>query len=76
MNPTECDGMVNLLKKLREERKIAILLVEHDMRTVMTLSDKITVLDFGKKIAEGLPKEIRENPKVVAAYIGSSEVLF
>jgi branched-chain amino acid transport system ATP-binding protein len=72
MNPTEKQDMVNLIKQVRE-RGITIVLVEHDMRTVMGLCEKISVLDFGKKIAEGSPEEILHNQQVIEAYLGAGE---
>jgi branched-chain amino acid transport system ATP-binding protein len=70
MNPAETQMLVKLLGGL-EERGITLLLVEHDMHFVMNLCDRITVLSFGRKIAEGSPREVRENPQVVEAYLGT-----
>lgn len=69
MNDTETQGMKELIKKMRQ-RSITILLVEHDMKLVMGISDRIIVLNFGKKIATGTPDEIRRNPEVIKAYLG------
>lgn len=73
MNSAETELMTDLIRKIRDERGITVLLVEHDMRTVMGLCEKITVLDFGKKLAEGLPDEIKDNPDVIDAYLGTDD---
>jgi len=70
MNPQETLELDELILKLRDEDKISILLIEHDMKLVMSLSDNIHVVDYGKKIAEGGPEEIRNNPVVIKAYLG------
>jgi len=75
MNSGEKAVMVGLIKKIRDNWGITVLLVEHDMKTVMGLCDKITVLDFGEKLAEGFPDEIINNEKVIEAYLGADEIV-
>ncbi len=70
MNPQETGNMTHFIRNLRDELGITILLIEHDMRVVMDISDQITVLDYGTKIAEGKPKSIQSNQRVIEAYLG------
>jgi branched-chain amino acid transport system ATP-binding protein len=70
MNPRETVNMMALINKLRSELGLSVLLIEHDMRVVMGISDRIVVLDHGERIAAGTPEEIRTNPKVIEAYLG------
>lgn len=70
MNPQETRALDDLIIRLRETENISILLIEHDMKLVMSISDRIFVMDYGKKIAQGTPREIRTNPAVIKAYLG------
>jgi branched-chain amino acid transport system ATP-binding protein len=70
MNPQESANLTQFMHKLRDELGLTILLIEHDMKVVMGVSERVTVLDHGEKIAEGEPTEVRANPRVVEAYLG------
>lgn len=74
LNPTEVAHMLDLLRKIRREKGVTMIMIEHVMHAVMNLADRIVVLHFGRKLAEGTPEEVARNPEVIAAYLGDPEL--
>jgi branched-chain amino acid transport system ATP-binding protein len=74
LNPSEIATMVNMVKKIRDERNVTIIMIEHVMHAVMNVSDRLVVLDYGRQIAAGSPEEVANNEKVIEAYLGDPKL--